>query len=163
MKLQPLTLDNLLEATEWRNDSLISLRTPYFLTNDMQEDFYKATICDRKSQHRYFSIHEKSFIGMGGIINIEWENRLGEMSLIISPELRKMDLGKVAVRLLLEFGFNTLNLENIWGECYFCNPAIKFWEKIIKEYYGYHTTLVNRKYWEGNYYGSLYFNIGRVV
>ena len=29
----------------------------------------------------------------------------------------------------MEKGFMYLNLENIWGECYICNPAINFWHK----------------------------------
>ena len=161
--LDCLSLEDCETARYWRNKNIETLRTPYFLTKEMQEDFYKNVICNRDSKLRYFAIRdiEKNgfFIGIGGIINIEWENGLAEISLIIAPDCTSQGYGKQAVKLLLDKAFNEMRLNNIYGECYECNKNIEFWKKIIKYYDCYNTILPNRKFFNGKYYNSLYFNI----
>ena len=159
MILKDLTLEDAQRARKWRNEFRQSLRTPFLLTDKMQQDFYHSL--NGNSRMRYFAIqHEDVTIGMGGITGIEWENRLAEISLILDPAKRGRGYGRQAVDLLLHEGFNNMNLANIYGECYECNSAIMFWRKICLEYGAYTTLLPFRKYWNGRYYGSLYFNIG---
>jgi hypothetical protein len=100
-------------------------------------------------------------IGFGGITNIQWENRIGEISLILDPEERNKGRGIQAVDLLLDKAFNYLNLQTVCGECYECNPAIEFWSKILEEFVAHCCKMPNRKYWGGRYYGSMYFSIDR--
>jgi RimJ/RimL family protein N-acetyltransferase len=169
------------QVRRWRNKLPATLRTPYNLTYEQQQDFYKNIICNRDSKHRYFGIYikynidasyadnnndkvekwtdESILIGMGGITNIQWENGFGEISLILGADWTGKGYGKQAVRLLLEKAFNDMRLNEIFGECYTCNPNLKFWEKIIKEYNGYETELPSRKFYNGQYYNSLYFSI----
>ena len=92
MILKPLTLNNLLVAREWRNELMAAWRTPFMLTEEMQEDFYRNVICDRRSNLRYWAFWDEmtshpdlGFIGFGGIENIVWENRTGEISLLVDP------------------------------------------------------------------------------
>jgi hypothetical protein len=54
-----------------------------------------------------------------------------------------------------------MNLENIWGLCYYCNPAFEFWKKIIQKYNAFSIELPSQKFWKGQYYFGLYFNILR--
>jgi RimJ/RimL family protein N-acetyltransferase len=93
-----------------------------------------------------------------GLENISWENRNAEISIILNPDCQRKGYGTQAVNLLLDQGFNYINLENVWGECYLCNPAVDFWLKICKVHDASIATLPNRKYWQGKYYDSLYFN-----
>lgn len=170
MKLEPLDLEELELVRKWRNEAMETLRTPFFLTRDMQEDFYYEIVCNRENRHRYMAIVDTDdFIGMGGIINIEWENRLGEISLIINPELRGKGYSEKVVDLILEWAFKNMNLHQVWGEAYYCNPkGISFWEKIVDRYNqrynqinfkAFKTLLPARKYWNGIYWQSLYFSI----
>ena len=169
MKLQVPTLEQCQKVRLWRNESMESLRTPYELTEEMQEDFYRDVICNRNSPHRYWSIITEPeefgktpfFIGFGGITNIQWENRLGEISLIISPSLRQGGLGQKAVDLLLDKAFNYMNLHTVCGECYCCNPAKDFWKEVNRECGGTWAYLPDRKYWNGSYYNSLYFSFDK--
>jgi RimJ/RimL family protein N-acetyltransferase len=101
-------------------------------------------------------------MGFGGITNIQWENRIGEISLILHPDFRNKGYGEKAVELLLDQAFNYLNLQTVCGECYNCNPAAMFWQKIIDKYKAYKTTLLDRKYWDGTYYNSIYFSVDAV-
>jgi len=162
-----LYLDSLLQSDmpkvrKWRNGSMYALRTPIMLTEGMQEDFFHTQDHDRHTTDRYFAIRKGDrLIGQGGLTNIEWENRIAEISLIMDPKLRGKGYGRRSADLLLAYGFNTLNLENIYGEVYTCNRAIGFWETIAKGYNGYMTRLPGRKYWNGWYWDSIYFNVNR--
>jgi RimJ/RimL family protein N-acetyltransferase len=169
MKLKELTLENCEQVRQWRNECLEAMRTPFLLTKDMQQKFYEETISNRNVRARYWGVWSDCkdlqpkqeclhFIGMIGLENIEWENRRGEISIILNPEYRGKGYGKQAVDLLLEQGFMYLNLENIWGECYLCNSSINFWRKLNKKYSNCELRYLPRtKYWNGIYYDSFYF------
>jgi len=98
-------------------------------------------------------------MGMGGITNIQWENKLGEISLIINPTLQGKGYGIEAVDMLLHEAFDNLGLKTVFGECYYCNEAVEFWLKIADKYKGSTAVLPNRKLWQGKFYDSLYFSI----
>jgi RimJ/RimL family protein N-acetyltransferase len=133
----------------------------------MQEKFYREVICNPNSSHRYWVFHiekhEPSLVGFGGLTYIQWENRLAEISLIIDPAMRGHGIGEKAVDLILDKAFNYMNLQTVCGECYQCNTeGIKFWKKIADQ--GRYSIngwvfLPNRKFWDGEYYDSLYFSI----
>jgi len=169
MKLVALTLDQCQQVRIWRNDCLETLRTPYPLTEEQQEKFFRDVICNRNSLHRYFALTDdaylkgspKHLIGMGGLIHIQWENSIAEISLILDPKMRGQGLGQKAVDLLLDQAFNSLNLKTVFGEVYLCNPAWKFWEHLANMGHnekGCWVILPNRKYWNGCYQNSGYFS-----
>ena len=173
MKLKPLTLSQCEQVRLWRNAEMECWRTSQMLTRDMQEKFYDS-LSERGTDKRYWAIIDdekrtqyfdgNAFVGMGGINNIQWENRIGEITLIIDPARRKDGIGEKAVELLLDQAFNCLNLQTVCGECYECNANVEFWEKITEKYginEGYITTLTNRKYWQGKYYNSTHFAIDK--
>ena len=147
-------------VSAWRNDARGTLRTTAFSTIDLQEKFVENINSD---VHRYFSFLDdhKTFVGFGGLTYIQWENRLAEISLIVDPDQRRSGVGSDCVDLILDEGFNRLNLKTIFGECYKSNPAHEFWYRLTKKYEGSVAILPNRKYWNGEYYDSLYFSIDR--
>ncbi len=167
MKMVPLTYDTCEETRKWRNDDMQSLRTPFMNTLEMQEDFYEDIVCDPASPHRYFGfIYETVspivYLGMGGITNIQWENRIGEISLIISPEHRRIGWGKEAAYMLYAYAFDTLNLYTVYGEVYRTNSlAENFWLNLFPAEYFTRAYLPNRKYWDGKYWQSVYFSISQ--
>jgi hypothetical protein len=140
----------------------------------MQGRFYQEQVCNRQANARYWGVFEHEhkeypdselvcdydiFIGMGEISNIQWENRLGEIGLIMHPE--HICDSVMAIEMILEQGFNHLNLENIFGESYLCNPRLSIWKVICERYDARCCYLPNRKFWQGQYYDSLYFNINK--
>ncbi len=104
------------------------------------------------------------FFGMCGLENIQWENRLAEISMTFGPGCAVSEQEE-AVRLLLREGFMSLNLENIFAEVYECSPDIDFWCDIEKKYSRRYAEepiiLPNRKYWDGRYWGGYYINFNR--
>lgn len=162
MKFDALTKDQCEQVRRWRNIDTSILRTSFVLTCKMQNEFYENVICNRKSNDRYWAIIENDcFIGMVGLINISLENRNAEISIIIDPELKRKGFGRKALMMLLEEGFFTLNLDNIYAETYKCNPDLNFWIKMIDVYNCYNVELPNRKFSNGSYWNSIYINFER--
>lgn len=170
ISLGPVSHQLCMDVLAWRHDpaTMKGLRTPFFLTEPMQETFYRDVIGNRTSPHQYVSlssqhvdrdgaVSERLVVGMGGMTNIAWENRTAEISLILNPRLARRGLGRMCVTALVTWGFSCLNLNNIYGECYECNPALGFWKKIVAETHGYSTRLPARKFADGEYFGSYYF------
>ncbi len=140
----------------WRNQVLETLRTPYPLTEDDQLQFLHDL--DR-NKHRYWMVYSDKLVGMGGITNIQWENRLGEISLIIDPKEQGKQHGRRAVGGLLGEAFGNMGLKTVFGECYWCDSgAVAFWKRMTTEHAGQETVLPNRKLWKGRFYDSLYFS-----
>jgi RimJ/RimL family protein N-acetyltransferase len=179
MKLDTLTLDQCQQVRIWRNACLETLRTPYPLTGEQQEEFYRTRVCAREGPHRYWAIRGECnpvdgperhiagvLVGMGGLTYIQWENRIAEISLILDPAQRGKGLGEQAVDLLLEQAFDRLGLKTVYGECYVCNESgIKFWLAVTNYYEmggsgeTYFSYLPNRKFWAGKFWKGLYFSI----
>jgi RimJ/RimL family protein N-acetyltransferase len=159
----------------WRNGCLESLRTPFLLTCEMQEAFYRNVVCNRKADARYWGIWrdcgdlqpEKQclhLVGMGGFDKISMENSNAEISLILNPEYRGKGMAEQAVELLLQEAFQNMNLKTVYGEVYRCNKAgVTFWERIAAKYAADKTELTNRKFWDGMYWNSFYFSIDRTI
>lgn len=164
-RLSPLTKENCLKMVAWRNYIREGLRTPYMITEAMQEDFFNDVARDRRCKHRYWELDYKDeggehpdwwiFAGLVGLTDIEWENGLADISLFLNPDLQGKGIGAAAVELVLEEGFDRMRLNNIYGECYLCSPSLGFWEKMIKKYGGVGTYRRDRKFWNGKHYGSL--------
>lgn len=175
MQLKVLSYNDVEQARIWRNDNMSMNRTPYLLTPEMQGKFYQEIICNRNANARYWGIWEdtessnpfsqdlksniNTFIGMGEITNISPENRNGEIGLLMHPGYVYM--ANEAIDLILEQGFSYLNLENIYGEVYMCSAYLEIWKNAIVKYNPPCCYLPNRKYWNGQYYDSLYFNINK--
>lgn len=161
MRLSRVTKESLLKSLDWREELPESVRTSYYLTEHDQEKFFEKLSTD--STIRYFNVlnDDKVSIGTCGFVNISSENRIAEISISIDPEYRGQGLGKKTIDLLIDHGFNKMNLKTIFGECYYCNPALVFWEKIVEKYGAYKTHLPNRKFFNGEYFASLYFSINK--
>lgn len=162
MKLRAIEKKDLELIRYERNEDISFLRTPYFLTEKMQDEFYESIISNRNYNGRFYSFLDDSdkCVGYGAINPIQWENRIGEIGLMIFSTERKKGLGEQALKELLSTAFNRLNLHTVYGEYYECGNT-QFWEKVLKDIPHYETTLKNRKFWDGKYWDSVYFSIER--
>ena len=123
----------------------------------MQEEFYRDVICTPNSNHRYWMMNDGA--SLAGLTYIDWINRIAEISLIVDPSRSKKGYGEASVLELIRKGFNELGLNEIYGECYLCNPGLGFWKKMAEKYKWYTTVLPRRKLWKLKYYDSLYFSV----
>jgi GNAT superfamily N-acetyltransferase len=164
VKFKTLKESDMPLIVEWRNACPESLRTPFNITDNMQMDFYRNVISNRESKSRFWGIYvgeKETLIGMCGLENIENENSRAEISMLLDPAYQGMGYGKEALLSLLEKGFNELNLENVWGESYFCNKATVFWFKMALQYKADLSVIRRTKKSNGRSHDSLHFTFER--
>ena len=176
IELRPLSEQDMETVRVWRHGSPETLRTPYMLTKEMQQQYYRDVICNRESHTRYWGLwwtvpnitHYEygkpvygnptwEFCGYGGLENISWENGNAEISLLIGPEYRKKGYGREAVKLFLQQAFDVMGLYSVHGECYECGPW-EFWDRLIP---GSARWLPSRKFYDGSHWDSFYFTYHR--
>lgn len=89
-------------------------------------------------------------VGNCGMHNIDWRIRSAELGIFIGDKSRwNQGIGTQVMRLLLQYGFNTLNLNRIALEVYDSNPrAIRSYEKagFVLEGRKRQATYLNGKY-----------------
>lgn len=123
IELGPLRKGKLWEYQHWRNNSKVSdyCRQVGVLTEADQEDWWDMLHSAQGRQKiRMFEIlnpYPKT-VGVCGLTGIDSINRTAEFSLYIAPEFQGMKLGKPALQTLLHFGFESMNLNRIWGEVF---------------------------------------------
>ena len=102
------------------------------LTENSQKSFYDSLASDRSIA--YFSIltDDEILIGKG--------------------------LGELSMNLILNYGFGTIGLRNIFGESYKCSKSHQFWEGIIEKNGLDNVTLPEKKFYDGEFHDSVYFN-----
>jgi len=162
MELRAVSREDAEEVRAWRNDTRETKRTPYYLTKEMQADFFENIVCNRSHNSRWWSVYDgRTYLGLAGLTDIEWENGLAQISLTLSPLRLREGYGRQAMKLILDEAFGNMGLATVYGECYDCNPAVEFWQKITKEYGGYYTLIPRRKRWQGQLYDALHFSIWR--
>lgn len=167
LRLDALTPEDVEQARIWRNAPEVrkGLRTPFLLTHAMQAEFFFGTVCSRTAHHRYWAVrgavdeHPDRIVAMTGLTDIQWENGLAEISLLTMPDRTGQGIGSETVKLVLAEAFGAMRLLTVFGECYMNNPAVSFWERIVKDYGGSATTLPRRKFWDGQLWDSYYFTL----
>lgn len=113
----------------WRNtpDLRQYFREYREISSDMQKKWFYERVLENKNQVD-FEIHDiqtNSLIGHCSLNYIDWINKNAEFGIYIGDtKFRSGGFGSDALRLLLEYGFNTLNLHRIWGEVYSNNSAL---------------------------------------
>lgn len=66
---------------------------------------------------------DRESLGCAGLTSIDLINRRAEFSCWIHPEHQGKGYARGALYTLFKFGFDELNLNRIWGETFFNNPA----------------------------------------
>lgn len=162
--LDALTLEDVETARLWHQPAAVraGLRTPYPLTAEQQAAFYRDVVCNRHAPHRYMAMRSPNSVSiraMVGLVGIQWENGLAEISLIVGPDEPK-GTGRAAVGLALRWAFDDLRLSTVWGECYESNQAIGFWKKIVAEHPGASAVILpRRKFWARQFWNSYVFTL----
>ena len=132
--LSPINIDDASQYAEWLNDLEVSV---YFKTLVQQitlEREREILTEMSKNQHQTFGIVETAsdkLIGNCGLFDIDKINRNAEFGIFIGDkQYWNKGFGTEAAKLILDYGFNILNLHNIRLEVYdFNKRAIKSYEK----------------------------------
>ena len=138
--LSPISLDDTERYTEWVNDMELGqfmLFTPQVI--DMEKE--RQTLIQLMQNNFVFAIVEKDtnkVIGNCGLHGLSEVHRHAELGVFIGEKtFWNQGIGSEACSLLLDFGFNVLNLHSISLKVFGYNKrAIKCYEKIGFKYAG---------------------------
>lgn len=130
LELVALDSGDLEKLRAWRNDYRIWrwCRQQDVISDLAQADWHQAQHKDPSI--RMYGVQIKvegmtKLIGVAGFTSLDFQNRRAEFSLYIAPENQGKGFGKESLRVLLSHGFGNLGLNQIYGESFEGNPALK--------------------------------------
>lgn len=129
--VQPGAIEKL---RHWRNnpETRKYFRTSREISKPQQENWYKRS---QTNQSQFdFEIHDMEsgkLVGHTGLYYVDWISRKAEFSIYIGDmDFRGKGIGSDALRTLIKYGFEEINLNKIWCEVYSNNAAVNIYRKI---------------------------------
>lgn len=151
-RLRAIEREDVPRFVDWLNDPEVAYylgRLP-LLSRAEEERWFEETLKD--GRHRILAIDTKEGVHIGsiGLHNLDWKNGSGELGIMIGDKnYWGKGYGTDAVRSLLRFGFQDLNLHRIFLRVYDFNPrAIRCYEKCGLQREGLHrdAAFINGQY-----------------
>lgn len=162
IRLRAAEKEDITAFLRWINDSDVTenlmLVSP--MSRFEEEHWYEAMMKQPTSEHvLVIEVRDTSPnegyrpIGTCQFHNIDWRNRSGEIGIMIGEKtFWDQGYGTETMRLLLEHGFNTLNLHRIWLQVYAKNKrGIHAYEKSGFQHEG--------KYRQAHYQHGQYYDV----
>ena len=141
---------------EWmKNDKLRYLiGTVYPITELEHENWFENRMLEKDNRLFIIEIDNEIPIGVIGFKNLDWVNRNSELFIYIGNlEYWGKGYGTQALKLLIEFSFNKINLHMLYLEVFSYNKgAIKTYEKLGFKKDG---ILRQSKFQDGKYYDKI--------
>lgn len=141
---------------EWmKNDKLRYLiGTVYPITELEHENWFENRMLEKDNRLFIIEIDNEIPIGVIGFKNLDWVNRNSELFIYIGNlEYWGKGYGTQALKLLIEFAFNKINLHMLYLEVFSYNKgAIKMYEKLGFKKDG---ILRQSKFQDGKYYDKI--------
>ncbi|MDY4237016.1 MAG: GNAT family protein [Bacilli bacterium] len=161
--LSPMNLEDIEKYVKWMNDfsTTDGLGSSSKVTTFESERSWLINNMDKAEQQFAIVLKETDkLIGNCGFVDINHLHQKGEVGLFIGEEEnRSKGYGTEALSLLVEYGFNYLNLKNIMLKVFSFNKrAIKSYEKIGFKVFGKRTEVY---YLNGKWYDEYFMEILR--
>ncbi|KXG76442.1 GNAT family N-acetyltransferase [Thermotalea metallivorans] len=131
--LSPIRVDDFEKYTQWVND--MEVAAGMIFSASLITPAEEKEILERLSKTEFnfaiVDLAKDELIGNIGFVKIDYVNRVAELGLLIgNKEYWGKGYGVEAIQLLLDFGFNILNMHNIYLKVYAYNtPAIRCYQK----------------------------------
>lgn len=158
--LSPRNVEDVEKFTEWMNDFEITDYTgrSYQTMTLQNEKTYLEKEQDNKSGFAIIDLQTDEIIGNVGLHDINNINRTATLGIFIgNKDYRSKGCGTEAIKLILDFGFNYLNLNNIdLALMEFNKRALKCYEKCGFKEIGRRRKC---KFINGRYYDSILMDI----
>jgi RimJ/RimL family protein N-acetyltransferase len=114
---------NMRDINKWcRQTGLISANE--------HEQWIHSLANDRSRRMYIIKSDVGSHVGVAGLTDIDHFNQRAEFSLLINPEHQRQGYARKALKTLFSHGFSDLNLNVIWGETLYRNPALKLFTSL---------------------------------
>ncbi len=118
VKIRAIERRDLEKTLSWANDPEIAYYTNYIfpISMEMEIKWYERIL--NESTRRTFIIENKEgvVIGLTAILNIDWQNRKAELSMLIGEkEYWGQGYGRESVRTMLNHIFNIMGINKVYG------------------------------------------------
>lgn len=159
--LAPLSKDHLAQFAVWMNDFSVTDytgRSHAIVTDEAEMAWYENTQKTGECIMSIIKIENDELIGNIGFHKIDHLNRYAELGIMIGENKnRSKGYGTEAIKLLLDFGFNYLNLHNITLTLLSANERAKrCYEKAGFKEAG---RIKECRFLNGKYYDRIYMQI----
>jgi len=127
------------QLREWRNNPELRkyFREHREINKENQRKWYEDVVLNSSTSYNFEiktqedSTNKTKLIGHCGLHYINWVSKTGEFGIYIGDiNYRKGGFGSDALRTLIRYGFEQLNLNRIWCEAYSNNEAIEIYRHI---------------------------------
>lgn len=130
--LVPIRYKDRYNIMDWRNDQMYHLRQNNILTKRAQNEYFNSIISpsfDQKtpSQILFSLLKNKECIGYGGLVHIDWNLKIAEISFLIKTSLEKEyfdQLWNVFLTMIENIAFDYLDLKKIITFSYELRPDL---------------------------------------
>lgn len=155
--LSPINIDDLEKYTEWMNNHKTSI---YLGNADMtlsleKEKQFLETLSKESNNFAIISKEKDELLGNCSLFDVNHIHNTAKLGIFIGDEAnRARGYGTEAIELLLSFGFNILNLNNIMLQVFSFNQnAISCYKKIGFKEFGRRTQayLIGKDYYDEIY------------
>ena len=114
--LSPRNNEEIEKFTQWLNDFQTTDylgRSSYIITLESEKQYFEETI-DKNYNFFIVTLDDDKLIGTVGLEKFDAINRTATLGIFIGDkEYRSQGYGTEAIKLILDYGFNYLNLNNI--------------------------------------------------
>lgn len=156
LKLRVIEKTDLPIIQTWRNDE--RLRRYFREYRDFSitqlENWYNNMIVDNRFEFFIIENKENKAVGIAGITYIDWVNRHADVHFYIGEDFKWIDdkHSHEAFDIILDYGFNTLNLNKLWAEIYEIDKLkLEFFQN---RGFKIDANLRDHYYYKGKYYTS---------
>ena len=121
-----------MQIMKWRNDQIYHLRQKEKLTIQSQKKYFKEVIDtlfenELPSQLLFSILKEGKLVAYGGLVHIDWDSKLSELSLIIDTNLEKLYFKEIWMKFLKfskYLAFSKLYFEKIFTYAFDVRPDL---------------------------------------
>ncbi len=131
--LSPVNLEDVEKFTEWFNDEEVVENLQFAVQNiGLNSQKNMLEMLSKKHWYAIINKYDDKLLGDCGLVSIDHLHRVGEIGICIgNKKFWNQGYGEEALRLLLSYSFNYLNLRNIMLEVYSTNErAINCYKKL---------------------------------
>ena len=131
-KISSIHMDDALPIMNWRNEQISALRQHQPLVEGEQLRYFRNVVSPGFGQQKPEQIllrftHRDTLIGYGGLVHIDWPDRIGEVSFLLETERTKdvRNYGmecSIFLQLLKKCAFEDLDFNKIYTESYSHRP-----------------------------------------
>lgn len=159
--LSPMNIEDTEKYVEWMNDFKVTDgvgRSAGLMTIEDEKEWINSASKNGDFNFAIVNIEDDKLIGNCSIMNINYQNRIGTVGIFIGDESnRNNGYGAETLKLLLDYGFNYLNLNNIMLTVKSFNErAIKCYEKVGFKEFGRRR---ESYFLNGKYYDDIHMDI----